>query len=395
MPARTPLKPAPALLIALAGMASLAVAMGIGRFAFTPVLPMMQADAGLTLANAGWLASGNYFGYFIGAFTAIGMRVSAPKLVRAVLVAIALLTASMGFAHGFAGQLALRLLAGVASAWVLIFAAGFIFERLAALREPRMGGILFGGVGGGIALAGLSCLLFARWSWTSSEAWIALGAIAALLTATCWPVFAAPAAISGDAGSRERETLPAFAGLREQLVPIVCYGIYGFGYIIPATFIPAMARDAIADPAVFGWAWPIFGFAALIATISAGWLSAHVRGIVIWAGSYFIMAAGDVAPVIWPGMGGIVISALCVGGTFAVIPLVSMQEARRISPQNATSVIAAMTAAFAIGQILGPMGVSFAAGIPWAMNALLIASAVSLVASAIVLLRWRPVAQVV
>jgi predicted MFS family arabinose efflux permease len=386
-------KQSSALLTALAGMASLAVAMGIGRFAFTPILPMMQADSGLSLANAGWLASGNYFGYFIGAFTAIGMRVSAPKFVRAVLVAIALLTAGMGIAHGFAAQLVLRMLAGVASAWVLVFAAGFIFERLAALRAPRMGGILFGGVGGGITLAGLACLLFARWSWTSSEAWIALGVVAALLTAACWPVFVAPVARDenrDDTNGAERKALPAFAGLREQLVPIICYGIYGFGYIIPATFIPAMARDAIADPAVFGWAWPIFGFAALIATVSAGWLSAHVRGIVIWAGSYFIMAAGDVAPVFWPGMGGIVISALCVGGTFAVIPLVSMQEARRISPQNATGVIAAMTAAFALGQILGPMLVSFAAGIPWAMNALLIASAASLVASAIVLLRWRP-----
>jgi len=173
-------------------------------------------------------------------------------------------------------------------------------------------------------------------------------------------------------------------------VPIVCYGIYGFGYIIPATFLPAMARDAIADPAVFGWAWPIFGFAALGSTLFAGWLLAHVSGRAIWAGSYFIMAAGDAVPVFWPDMGGIVISALCVGGTFVVIPLVATQEARHVAPQGATGLIAAMTAAFALGQIFGPMLVSLGAGAPWAMSALLLVSAALLAASALVLLRWKP-----
>ena len=61
--------------IALAGLAALAVAMGIGRFAFTPLLPMMQADAGLTLAQGGWLASANYAGYLAGALWAAAQPV--------------------------------------------------------------------------------------------------------------------------------------------------------------------------------------------------------------------------------------------------------------------------------------------------------------------------------
>lgn len=366
-------------------MAGLAVAMGIGRFAFTPILPMMQADAGLTLAAAGWLASANYLGYFIGALSAIWIRASGAAMVRVALAAIALLTAGMGIAHGFAAWLALRAAAGIASAWVLVFASTFILERLSAARALRLGGIMFGGVGAGIVLAGMACLLFARLGWTSEETWTALGAVAALLAAACWRAYA-----SAPARGREQARAPRPAGLRAQLVPIVCYGIYGFGYIIPATFLPAMARDAIADPAVFGWAWPIFGLAALASTLFAGWLSAHVRGRAIWAGSYFVMAAGDAVPVVWPGMGGIVVSALCVGSTFVVIPLVATQEARHAAPDGATGLIAAMTAAFALGQIFGPMLVSLGAGLPWAMHALLLASAALLAASALALLRWKP-----
>ena len=77
-------------------MLTLAVAIGIGRFAFTPILPMMQKDAGLTLAAAGWLASANYVGYFIGALSAIWIRARSAAIVRGSLAAIAFLTAGMG-----------------------------------------------------------------------------------------------------------------------------------------------------------------------------------------------------------------------------------------------------------------------------------------------------------
>src|SRR5689334_6203841 len=53
--------------IALAGLVALAVAMGIGRFAFTPLLPMMLNDGVVDLPTASWLASANYFGYMLGA----------------------------------------------------------------------------------------------------------------------------------------------------------------------------------------------------------------------------------------------------------------------------------------------------------------------------------------
>src|SRR3954470_18188217 len=92
--------------VAAAGLAALALAMGVGRFAFTPILPMMQADAGLSIAAGGWVAAANYAGYLAGALSARAMR--APAATRAALAATALATLAMGLEHHFASWLALR-----------------------------------------------------------------------------------------------------------------------------------------------------------------------------------------------------------------------------------------------------------------------------------------------
>src|SRR6185295_13256028 len=115
--------------IALAGLVTLAVAMGIGRFAFTPLLPMMQADAGLTLAEGGWLASANYVGYLAGALLAIRWRRAPGTVVRIGLAAIVVTTAAMAEAHSLGAWTALRFAAGVASAWVLVFVSSWGFAR--------------------------------------------------------------------------------------------------------------------------------------------------------------------------------------------------------------------------------------------------------------------------
>jgi len=224
--------------IALAGLAALAVAMGIGRFAFTPLLPMMQADAGLTLAHGGWLASANYAGYLVGALSAS----RAPLGIRGSLVAIAVTTFAMAPWPQFELWIALRFLAGVASAWVLVQVSAWSLARLAALGRPQLAGVVFAGVGSGIAVAGLLCLALMSLHAKSGHAWMALGAASLLVALLLWPAFASAQSTSAPVGRD---------GWRAQWWWLVAaYGAYGFGYIIPATFLPAMARDLVADPAV-------------------------------------------------------------------------------------------------------------------------------------------------
>ena len=365
----------------MTGMLTLAAAIGVGRFALTPILPMMQKDAGLSLATAGWLASANYVGYFVGALSAIWIRARSAAIVRVSLVAIALLTAAMGVTDQPVAWLTLRALAGIASAWALVFGSAWVLQRLAAMGSHRLGGMVFGGVGLGTALAGGLCLVFLQLAWSSDRAWFAMGVAAILFTVTIWRGYSGAAAPTAPGTA---SVTPPRTGQHIQLIG--SYGCFGFGYIIPATFLPAMARDVISDPAIFGWAWPIFGVAALVSALAAGCLSSRLTYRTLWVAAHFVLAFGVAFPVVSPGIGGIVLSAFCVGGTFMVATMAGMQEARRVAPDNPSGLMAAMTAAFAIGQILGPVLVSIVADNPRGMPLILIAASVVLTIGALVLL---------
>jgi predicted MFS family arabinose efflux permease len=365
--------------VAAAGLAALAVAMGIGRFAFSPILPMMQEDAGVSISAGAWLASANYLGYFIGALSVIVVPIRAAPAIRGALVTIALTTLGMGVQDHFAIWVVLRTLAGIASAWVLVCTSAWCLERLVPLRRPALESTVFAGVGTGIALAGLTCLALMRLHATSSRAWIVLGIASLFVTVTIWPVFGAGDGASIP-GRPDVETKPAWDG--EWLRLTLCYGAYGFGYIIPATFLPVMARQAIADPAVFGLSWPIFGAAAITSTMLVSRVRRRVTNRRIWIICHLVMALGVALPVIRPGIAATILAAIGVGGTFLVVTMVGMQEARDVAGPRATALMAAMTSAFALGQIVGPMLAGALHGTDGSFSGVLLAACGALLISA-------------
>jgi predicted MFS family arabinose efflux permease len=368
--------------VALAGLAALAVAMGIGRFAFTPLLPMMLSDAGLTLAQGGWLASANYAGYFAGALWAAAHPVSPERAVRIGLLAIGVMTLAMGLVQGFVAWLLLRAAAGVASAWVLVHVSSWCLERLAGLRRPLLNGTVYAGVGAGMLAAGLACLALMALGGSSSKAWIALGIASLAICALLWPLFVPSPGIQAAKPSRTR-----WRG--DWLKLVVCYGAFGFGYIIPATYLPVMARQSVPDPEVFGWAWPLFGAAAAASTLAVAPLMGRMNDRHVWIAGHFVMALGVAAPLVLGGLAGILVAALCVGGTFMVVTMLGMQEARRVAGEHARRLMAAMTAAFAAGQIAGPAFVAVWMSAGGSLHAALAGASAMLVAGACVLLERR------
>jgi MFS family permease len=343
--------------IVLIGLTALAVAMGVGRFAFTPMMPLMLRDATLDAGMGAEWAAANYVGYLVGALTAAWFA-RQPRLgLQLGLAGVAVSTLGMVFAdmsHPWVGA-CLRGAAGVCSAWVLVCASSWCLPELARRQASALGGWIYTGVGVGIALTGVLAWLGGQ--QTALALWLELGALALVgATLVRW-MLPSSSATSAPLGSN------ASTGPSQPLHPrhgstlglIGCYGAFGFGYIVPATFLPTMARQLVDDPLVFGLTWPLFGLAAAVSVAMASrWLS-HWPRRQVWALAQTVMAAGTLIPLVHPSLWALACSAVLVGGTFMVATMAGLQLAREHMPANPTALLSRMTAAFALGQIAGPV----------------------------------------
>ncbi|MFD4836459.1 YbfB/YjiJ family MFS transporter [Achromobacter sp. NPDC058515] len=358
---------------------ALAAAMGIGRFAFTPVWPLMAQEAGLSLAQGGWMASANYAGYLLGALAAIIWPVRRLRgTLAASLAAVAALTLAMPLLDSVAGWSALRLAAGYASASAFICVAAWRPVPVGDPREASASAVTFAGVGAGIALTGLACLALMGWGASANLTWAALGGLALALSALAWPGLsrqAPPARKSAAAAPPAR--LPRGISLLA-----LHYGIFGVGYIVPATFLPAMAKEIFPDPAIFGWAWPLFGLAAALSCLLVPRLARGRDDRQVWRGAQALMAVGMLTVALWHHIAAVILAALLVGGTFMVITQAGILTARRLAGAAAPRAAAVMTSAFAAGQILGPLLASWAARWGAGLPQVLAASAALLALSA-------------
>jgi predicted MFS family arabinose efflux permease len=333
---------------ALVGLVGLAAAMGIGRFAFTPMLPLMQAAGSIGLAQGAWLAGANYLGYLVGALACTLFAPAPLHAARYGLLAVALLTLAMGVTGSVPLWLVLRFGAGAASACVLVGVSAWSLATLASLGRADRAGVVFAGVGTGIALAGLTGLGAGVLQLAPALTWGLLGAAAAAAAGWVWRALPP----GGGSAARSTGARPPIGAAGWRLV--FCYGGFGFGYIIPATFLPALARERVGDPALFGWVWPAFGLAAALSTLVAASVFRQAPPRRLWAVAQAVMAAGLLLAALRPTLAALLACAVCVGGTFMVMTMAGLQEARRIAGAHAPRLMAAMTAAFAAGQLAGP-----------------------------------------
>ncbi|MBS0390619.1 MAG: YbfB/YjiJ family MFS transporter [Proteobacteria bacterium] len=349
--------------VALAGMLALAVAMGVGRFAFTPLLPMMLHDGVVTLTVGSWLATANYIGYLVGALACMALPWVTPglyarwhpaRLARAGLVATVLLTVAMALPLPAAWP-TLRFAAGVASAFVLLNVAAWCMVRLMVLGRPAMGGLIFCGPGVGIVLTGLAASVMVQAQWRAATAWLVFGLLSVLLCALVWPVLKGRAAKPAPTATAAHAQPAAAAAAAARALHALAYGLAGLGYIVTATFLPVIARGVLPQgspwPDLF---WPMFGAgvavgAALSTRAPAAW---DRRGLLIAA--YAMQALGIGVGLWWPTPAGFAASSTLLGLPFTAITFYGLQEARRLWPQSADSFASLITAVYGLGQIMGP-----------------------------------------
>lgn len=356
-----------ALGVAATGLVCLAVAMGLGRFAFTPLLPMMLHEGLLDLRQGSWLASSNYLGYLLGALACalqpwLWGRVPGLPLPRfSVLIglgllATALLTLAMAW-HLPGAWPALRFAAGLASALVFVYTSGWCLSQLTRLGRPTWGGAIYAGPGAGIVVSGLAASAMVAQDWSATGAWLSMAALAALGTALAWPVLARPESSAERLAAAQAATSGAGPQhpLSEQVLLVFGYGLAGFGYIISATFLPVIARTALPGSVWLDLFWPVFGLGVVLGALLSTRFPATVDRRSLLVGGYLVQAAG-IAVGLWsPSVAGFMVGSLLLGLPFTAISFFAMQEARRVKGGTAASFMGLLTATYGLGQVLGPL----------------------------------------
>jgi MFS family permease len=351
-------EPGDILAVAIAGALSLAVAMGIGRFAFTPLLPMMLHDGSLDLNFGSWLATANYVGYLAGALLCMALPRVWPSsvLIRCGLAATALLTLGMAL-HSPPLWLVLRFLAGIASAVVFVFTSGWCLARLTSLGAPAWGGAIYTGPGAGIAISGLAATGMVAAHASATLGWLAFGLLAAILSALIWPVFKGPdltRPVVAHPLERDASSTRSKGATAEMSIFTAAYGLAGFGYIITATFLPVIAREALPGSLWLDLFWPILGLGVVVGALLATRMPARIDPRVALAACYVCQAVGVILTLFLTNVMGFVIGSLLVGLPFTAISFFAMQEVRRLRPDHAARFMGLLTASYGIGQIAGP-----------------------------------------
>lgn len=336
--------------LALGGMIALAAAMGLGRFLYTPVLPMMVEGTALDPASAGLLASANFAGYLAGALAASlpGLGPRARLWTLAALVASGLTTGAMGIGEDFAVWALLRFAGGVASAFVLVLASSLVVARLRAGGRPDLAALHFAGVGVGIAVSAVisAPVLAPDGAWAGL--WLAGGALTLIAT------FAVAAMVPGRAPAGVGPSPPRPPRAPGLWRLVVAYGCLGFGYVVTATFIVAILREGGGDRTAESWIWGLVGLTAAPSVLFWSRIAGRIGAIRAWQAAMLVEGLGVALSALASGALALGLAAAALGGTFMGLTALGLQEAARRAGGDGRAMMGLMTATFGIGQMIGP-----------------------------------------
>jgi predicted MFS family arabinose efflux permease len=344
------------LTLVAAGACALVSAMAIGRFAYTPLLPYMQRDMGLSITAAGYLASANFLGYLAGALLA--MRIGPGRRDAAFVGGLALsvlTTFAMAFIEAGGAQAVARALSGLASAFVLIQGSAIVLDGVLRAGRVTAFPLIYSGVGIGIALsAGLVQWLAASGA-DAPAMWLAFGALAGILAV---PALALRGTMPNAAANQTSVATPAPpppAAARRALGWLTAaYGSLGFGYVITMTFIVVIVRGRPEWQRYEMIVWMCVGFAGVPSNPLWGRLARRLDPWRAMSAAFVLEAIGVAAAVSGAHIGLVMLGGALLGGTFLAITALGLSTGRQLAQGDSGPTVARLTAAFGVGQILGP-----------------------------------------
>lgn len=345
-------RPAETLLILFAGISSLIVAHGLGRFAFTPLLPYLIQDNVITLAQGANLATWNYIGYLVGALVAVSLhaRNSTQSVLIWALLVNAGLTILQIITTDYTFFLLLRLCNGITNGLVFVLVPALILEWLAEHHKTQLSGLMFTGVSIGLILD--SILIDWSSAWFSGQLrWIPIGLVALPLALfSVWQLkkitlSSHPTVVIRSSRLLDRNSTPLFIG----------YAGAGLGYILPMTFLPTLAHELIRNqPFILTNIWLITALSCLILLPFWNKLGASTNDRFALICSYIVQILSLIAVLIFHNAIGVVICAILMGGSFMGTVVCSQRIARIFQPHQGPKLYAALISLYAGTQLIGP-----------------------------------------
>lgn len=339
--------------LVIGGVFSLFIAMSIGRFAYTPILPFMQKEAEFSTSFAGFLASSNYAGYLVGAIMAslVPLKRNRAMLLRFSIVVSILLTLMMGLTYSHTLWMMWRFLSGITSAFVFVLASSLILDQLAKQRKLGWVGVMYGGVGLGIFTSGLLVPILIE-SFHYEGAWVGLAGLAGVLSIVVFltvkeDVTTIP--IATVTPSTDHQKTPRWLPWL-----LASYGLEGLGYIVTGTFIVAIAEQTPAFSGNATNVWVLVGLAAIPSCVLWAHFGSKYGYMLSLLILLMIQAIGIVLPAISDSSTSFYMSAILFGATFMGVTTLATAYARNKNPLGSARVIAIMTTVYALGQMIGP-----------------------------------------
>ena len=336
-----------------AGIFSLMLALGVARFAYTPLLPLMQSQAGLGLAEGGWLAAINYLGYLSGALLAASISdlVLKDRLYRIGMVVAVLTTLMMGFTTDFTVWAVSRYLAGLSSAAAMLLGTGLILNWLIRHGHRHELGIHFAGIGLGIAGCSVAVALMSLWlDWRAQ--WYVFTALACVLLVPALAWLPAPdTSPVTKSGAPMHDNPPSPLFMRVFMASYFCAGV---GFVVSATFIVAILVQTPAFAGRGSWVWVLVGLTAIPSTFAWDRLSNRLGLIRALMLAYALQATSFVLPLLDGGLWAGAASAVLFGLTFAGIVSLTLTVVGRHYPHNPAKAMATLTLSYGVAQIIAP-----------------------------------------
>lgn len=335
----------------LGGMCALGLTLGMARFAYTPMLPVMQREAGLSIVLGGWLATTNYLGYISGAILAAWIE--SPQLRYRCyiwgLVLGAVSTAVMAVSTEPWVWIVSRYLGGLSGAAGMLLGSGLVLGWLMRKGYRAELGGYFTGAGLSIVLTGVMALAFVPMQLTWDEQWLGYSAVGALLlvVALYFRPDPPPAAtqVSQAASSVSGQWLWRMVGM---------YFLAGIGFGVSATYTVDMVVRAAGMGAQGPAAWilvGLFGSAGAIVWDRIGRRWGQIRAIMI---ALALQSLSVFLPAWSPSLWSTLTAAVLFGCTFSGVVATSLAVAGKLSPANPGKTMARLTLAYAVAQVVAP-----------------------------------------